>query len=206
MQHEKGESHSNLGLGHGLIRREDVIPTRGGSFAPRNRLHRRYSDESLDYPIRDHSREVYYPQGGLIPYGNERRRSSHHSRSRSSAHRRSRSHRSDSEIGSDFSSDDEQREYSKMRKKSLLVGCLASITTIAAANNIYQSTKAHEARRKQVLDGDISEAEAQKLKKKGQKLDLSLCTPSHSMFIVHFWLSRFYLWFCLGILDPHCID
>lgn len=59
-----------------------------------------------------------------------------------------------------------------MRNKALLYAGLASITTIAASNNIYQSTKASMARRDKVEKGEISVEEARKSKDKALMMDL----------------------------------
>ncbi|KAL8725388.1 MAG: hypothetical protein Q9181_006439 [Wetmoreana brouardii] len=131
------------------------------------------SDESLKgvmVPRRDHSHEVYYPRREL---NFDARRMPSRSRSSHSSRRRHHSRYSDS--GSDTDSDsssDEEQQRSKFRKKTLLAAGLATVTTVAAGNNIYQSTKAHQARRSRLCEERLSEKEAQELQKKGRKMDL----------------------------------
>lgn len=132
------------------------------------------SFEGIMIPRRDHSREVYYPTDVAVfddEDGHRRKRS----RSRRSPHRRNRDRKYDSSSDSDADSiisSDEERQRSKARKQTLLAACLATVTSIAAGNNIYQSTKAHAARKKQLEDGKLSEYEAAELKRKGRKMDL----------------------------------
>ena len=75
---------------------------------------------------------------------------------------------------SDSSSDDDRRKKSlpKPAPKQLLYTGLACVATVAAANNIYQSAKAHHTRQKELEEGEISSAEAQKLKMQARKMDL----------------------------------
>ena len=75
---------------------------------------------------------------------------------------------------SDSSSDDDNRKKSlpKPAPKQLLYTGLACVATVAAANNIYQSAKAHHTRQKELEEGEISSAEAQKLKMQARKMDL----------------------------------
>ena len=60
----------------------------------------------------------------------------------------------------------------KLRNKKLLYVGLACVTTLAAGNNIYQTTKAHHARRRDVEQGEMSHAEAERLRKKAFMLDV----------------------------------
>ncbi|MCJ1478082.1 hypothetical protein MMC13_006757 [Lambiella insularis] len=119
---------------------------------------------------------------GVIPYygtldneiqrreSRESRRSSHHSRHSSSDSRRS------SSTDATYLSENEEEKAKKLRNKKLLYTGLAGITTIAAANNIYQSTKAHEARRKAKAENrdfsDAALADARKQRNKAVMLDL----------------------------------
>ncbi|KAL9013118.1 MAG: hypothetical protein Q9173_002161 [Seirophora scorigena] len=132
------------------------------------------SFKGIMIPRGDHSRELYYPRDVAVfddEDGHRRKRS----RSRRSTHRRNRNRKYDNSSDSDADSiisSDEERRRSKARKQTLLAACLATVTSIAAGNNIYQSTKAHAARKKQLQDGNHSEYEAAELKKKGRKMDL----------------------------------
>ena len=60
----------------------------------------------------------------------------------------------------------------KMRNKTLLYAGLACVTTVAASNNIYQSTKAHMGRRYEMRRGEMDVNEATELRKKGFMTDL----------------------------------
>ena len=75
--------------------------------------------------------------------------------------------------GSDSSSgDDGKKAPPKSPPKQILYTGLACIASIAAANGIYQSAKAHHARRRELEEGEISSAEAQRLKAEHRKMDL----------------------------------
>ncbi|KAK0516457.1 hypothetical protein JMJ35_001060 [Cladonia borealis] len=93
---------------------------------------------------------------------------------RQRTHERRDTHDYDSDSDGDayHSSDEERRKREKLRNKKLLYVGLACVTTIAAGNNIYQSTKAHHARRRYVEQGQMSEAEALRLRKKALMLDV----------------------------------
>ena len=75
---------------------------------------------------------------------------------------------SDSDLGS--STDDEKRAK-KMKGKQLITAGLATVATIHAAHNIYQSMEKREARHKAVADGEMSPEEARKLKAKARLQD-----------------------------------
>ncbi|KAF7512273.1 hypothetical protein GJ744_001841 [Endocarpon pusillum] len=60
----------------------------------------------------------------------------------------------------------------KMRNKTLLYAGLACVTTVAASNNIYQSTKAHMSRRHEMQRGTMDAEAARKARRKGLKTDL----------------------------------
>lgn len=80
--------------------------------------------------------------------------------------------RYDSDSDSSSSDDDGKKAQPKPAPKQILYTGLACVATIAAANNIYQSAKAHHTRQKELEEGEISSAEAQKLKKQARKMDL----------------------------------
>ena len=76
---------------------------------------------------------------------------------------------------SDSSSSDENGEKKAKPKpapKQILYTGLACVATLAAANNIYQSAKAHHTRQRELEEGEITSAEAQKLKMQARKMDL----------------------------------
>ena len=73
---------------------------------------------------------------------------------------------------SDYDSVDETERQKKARNKQLLYTGLAAITTIAATNNIYQSSKAHKARAKEVNEGIMCESEAKSKRNKALAMDL----------------------------------
>lgn len=72
---------------------------------------------------------------------------------------------SDSESSLGSSTDDEKR-IKKMRGKQLITAGLATVATIHAAHNVYQSMEKREARHKAVQEGDMTPEEARKLKAK----------------------------------------
>ena len=81
--------------------------------------------------------------------------------------------------GSDSSSDDDDDHDGRKKNaqpkpppKHILYTGLACVATLAAANNIYQSAKAHHTRQRELDEGEISSAEAQKLKAQARKMDL----------------------------------
>ena len=73
---------------------------------------------------------------------------------------------------SDLSDDEAYKQERKMRNKKLLTIGLACITTIAAGNNIIQSTAAHRARQKLIEEGEMSMGESMKLRRRALTLDL----------------------------------
>jgi hypothetical protein len=73
---------------------------------------------------------------------------------------------------SDYDSIDEEERRKKARRKQLLYTGLAAITTIAATNNIYQSTKAYKTRRKELQEGLASEEEVRKARNKAIAMDV----------------------------------
>ncbi|KAI4242419.1 MAG: hypothetical protein LQ352_007239 [Teloschistes flavicans] len=157
---------------------DDHVQTRDRHSPPRKQLAHRDSIELLEggmIPHREHSHELYYPRNDR---GHEDRdRHGKSSRHRSSHSPRPRRHDryddSDSDSSSSFSSsDDEEGQRSKFRKKTLLAAGLATVTTVAAGNNIYQSTKAHRARRARLQEGGLSKKERHELQNKGRKMDL----------------------------------
>ena len=91
-------------------------------------------------------------------------------RRRSSAVKKSVSHPIDEDPY--FDSADEAERQKKARNKQLLYTGLAAITTIAATNNIYQSTKAHKAREIEIREGVMCEAEAKRKRNKAVAMDL----------------------------------
>ena len=97
------------------------------------------------------------------------------------AHRRASSTSSASSSASDllkpnhepYTAGDETRDMKSRRNKQLLYNGLAGVTTIAAANNIYQSSKAHRARQQAVRDGVMCKAEARHARNKALALDVA---------------------------------
>ncbi|KAL8939427.1 MAG: hypothetical protein Q9211_002752 [Gyalolechia sp. 1 TL-2023] len=155
---------------------DDFVHGRERRPLPRKQLNYRDSIDSFDDVMilhRDDAREVYLPKSS--PYSDdwERRR---RSRSRSSRRSRRHPHRKYDDSDSDSETDPilssgEGRKRSKAPNKTLLVACLTTITTVAARNNIYQSTNTHQARKKQLEEGRMSLQEERDMKK-GMKRDL----------------------------------
>ncbi|KAL8930170.1 MAG: hypothetical protein Q9208_000787 [Pyrenodesmia sp. 3 TL-2023] len=157
---------------------DEFVRVRHDRPLPRKQLAFRDSYDSFEgvmIPRRDHSRELYYPRENLVFDDDRHRRKRSRSRSSRSSRRRHRRSYDDSDSDSDTDSiisSDAEQERSKARNKTLLAACLATVTTIAAGNNIYRSSRAHAARKKQLQDGELSAREARELKKKGAKMDL----------------------------------
>lgn len=78
--------------------------------------------------------------------------------------------------GNSSSSDDDddgnKKAQPKPPPKHLLYTGLACVATVAALNNVYQSAKAHHTRQRELEEGEISNAEALKLKRQARKADL----------------------------------
>ncbi|KAH7329977.1 hypothetical protein BKA65DRAFT_47017 [Rhexocercosporidium sp. MPI-PUGE-AT-0058] len=120
------------------------------------------------------------------PYGDSRYADSRSSNvdSRSGGGRRKKDHRnrdiaeghrapgSDSESSLGSSSGDEKR-IKKMKGKQLLTAGLATVATIHAAHNVYQSMEKRDARHKAVAEGDMTPEEARKLKAKATLQDVA---------------------------------
>ena len=127
---------------------------------------RRGSDDSYD------DRRDYAGSRG-DPYGDSRdgdrrgARKSDGQRNRRVAEGRQSESDSDS-LGS--SSGDEKR-VKKMKGKQFLTAGLATVATIHAAHNVYQSIEKREARKKAVQEGEMSKEEARRLKTKAQLQD-----------------------------------
>lgn len=69
------------------------------------------------------------------------------------------------------SSTEDEREEKKMRTKGLLTAGLASVATIHAAHNVYQSMEGRKKRHKEVMEGTMTPAEARKKKNKARIQD-----------------------------------
>ncbi|KAJ4511311.1 hypothetical protein HRR83_006551 [Exophiala dermatitidis] len=75
---------------------------------------------------------------------------------------------SDSDLGS---SSDDEKQQKKSRKKALLTGGLATVATIHAAHNVWESMEKREARRKALREGEISPEKARVEKNKARLQD-----------------------------------
>ena len=141
--------------------------------------HRHGSDD--DYDDRRSPRDVGYAQSRGDPYGDPRYADSRSSvgggrrnDARAKDGRRNRrvaegkGSESESSLGS--SSGDEKR-IKKMKGKQLITAGLATVATIHAAHNIYQSMEKREARHKAVQEGEMTPEEARKLKAKATLQD-----------------------------------
>lgn len=91
---------------------------------------------------------------------------------KASSRSRSKSHHGDSDFDSDYDSAEEAEKLAKHKNSKLLYTGLACVTTVAAANSIYQNTKAHHARRKEFREGEKCNAEVQRLKDKALLMDI----------------------------------
>ncbi|TVY16839.1 hypothetical protein LARI1_G005338 [Lachnellula arida] len=75
---------------------------------------------------------------------------------------------SDSDLGS---SSEDEKKIKKMKGKQLLTAGLATVATIHAAHNIYQSIEKRDARHRAVQEGEMTPEEARKLKAKATLQD-----------------------------------
>ena len=82
-----------------------------------------------------------------------------------------RHHRTGSESRDASASDKEDEERKKQRKKLIYTG-LAVMSTVVAGNNIYQATKAHQLRKKELSEGEMCTAEAKRLRQQAVLLDV----------------------------------
>ncbi|KAL9069124.1 MAG: hypothetical protein Q9161_005771 [Pseudevernia consocians] len=145
------------------------------------------SDSDTDYetdgssPRRIRNRKHYNkdlpvaPAGPIYPNPLNRSRSMEAPRSRSQGPPRPPGRRGRYHSDSDSSSSDENGEKKAKPKpapKQILYTGLACVATLAAANNIYQSAKAHHTRQRELEEGEITSAEEQKLKMQARKMDL----------------------------------
>ena len=71
----------------------------------------------------------------------------------------------------DVSSTEDERRQKQMRGKEWLTAGLASVATIHAAHNVYQSYENRQKRHKLVAEGKMSPEEARKLKRKARWVD-----------------------------------
>ncbi|KAL8806319.1 MAG: hypothetical protein Q9223_004806 [Gallowayella weberi] len=164
-----------------MYRDDEHVRDRGGRPPPQKQFVRRDSLDSpggVMVPRRDYDREVYYPKKEVaFDNGRHRRNRSKSSRNSQGRHHRKYSDSSDSDSDSDRDSDSdfsskEERDIANARKRTLLYTGLATVTTIGALNGLYQSTKLHQARKKQMREGTLSDFEAEELKKEHRKRDL----------------------------------
>lgn len=65
----------------------------------------------------------------------------------------------------------EEKEIKKSKKKGILTAGLATVATVHAAHNVYQSMEKREARRKALKEGDITKTQAQREKNKARLQD-----------------------------------
>lgn len=168
-----GEAAQESGRNRDVVEEEETVVRRKhrGDDHHSRRKHRGSDDDEDSYDERDRGSRRH---GSSRDYDDSRRGDSRRD-SRSDGDRRSKDGRkdraiaerrgddSDSSLGS--SSGDEKR-HKKMKGKQLITMGLASVATIHAAHNVYQSIEKREARHKAVRDGKITQEEARKLKKK----------------------------------------
>ncbi|CEJ82311.1 hypothetical protein VHEMI02382 [[Torrubiella] hemipterigena] len=128
----------------------DSRGSRGGS--------RRYHDD--EYDDRSHSGRGHDDRdrhGGGGSSGRDRSRD-----------RRRGGYGSESDLGD---SDQDERRHRKMRGKQIITTGLATVATIHAAHEVYQSVEKRNARQRAVRDGRLSSMEAKKLKTKALMQD-----------------------------------
>lgn len=149
----------------------DDRSSRGGRDRSRSRPgrdSRRYDDFSDDeYDDRRGSRRPPRERGET--YGNPRSAMKKDGqRNKAAAEGRRNGGSSSSDLGS--STEDEKR-IKKMKGKQLITAGLATVATIHAAHNIYQSMEKRDARHKAVQEGEMTQEEARKLRTKATLQD-----------------------------------
>ena len=77
----------------------------------------------------------------------------------------------DNSSSSDFSSSEEEKKMKKMRGKELITAGLATVATIHAAHEVYQSVEERKKRRQEVKEGTMSPEEARSKKNKARMKD-----------------------------------
>ena len=136
------------------------------------------SDTDGSSPRRVRSHRQYNKDLPVAPTGRMYAEPPHRSRSMGAPRSRSQGppgppRRYDSDGDSSSSDDDDGKEAKpKPPPKQILYTGLACVATIAALNNVYQSAKAHHTRQRELEEGEISSAEAQKLKTQARKANL----------------------------------
>ena len=179
-----------LGIGGAAGAAEEDHDRRRSEVVEETHVHRssrRRHGSDDDYDRRGSPRDLGYAQSRGDPYGDPRyadSRSSVGGGSRNGGSRRNdarardgRKNRrtaegkgSDSESSLGSSSGDEKR-IKKMKGKQFITAGLATVATIHAAHNIYQSMEKREARHKAVQEGEMTPEEARKLKAKATLQD-----------------------------------
>jgi len=137
----------------------------GAEAGREERRRDRDRDRSRDRRSRDVDSEDDYDDRRDHESRDSRRGNGGESRRQADSRRdRDREHHSDTDsLGS--SSGDEKR-VKKMKGKQLLTAGLATVATIHAAHNVYQSYEKRKARQEAVESGKMTEEEAKKLKSK----------------------------------------
>lgn len=156
-------SLAKIGLGSGPDNKDEHYEESHTSRRSRRTHSPDYDDD--DYTSRGYMRGGRGGGGAADDYYDEDRST------RGGARRRSRSRqrggRSSSASSSDLGdSDEDEKRAKKMRGKQLLTTGLATVATIHAAHNVYQSMEKRNARHKAVREGRLDPMEAKKLKSK----------------------------------------
>ncbi|TAQ87939.1 hypothetical protein B7494_g3748 [Chlorociboria aeruginascens] len=135
------------------------------------------SDDDHRHSRRRDSRDSYDDRSRGDPYGDSRYADSHSSNvgsTRGSARKKdgqknrrvAEGKQSESDTDSLGSSSGDEKRIKKMKGKQFLTAGLATVATIHAAHNIYQSMEKRDARHKAVAEGEMTQEEARKLKAK----------------------------------------
>ena len=72
-----------------------------------------------------------------------------------------------------YSSSEEEKKQKKMRGKEFLTAGLATVATIHAGHNVYQSIEKRKERHKKVLEGEMTAEEAKKLRNRARMQDVA---------------------------------
>jgi hypothetical protein len=170
---------ASLGIGSAAAAADDDRGSRRGVVEEETIVHKSRRRRSPRSDDDDYDRPRYSSGRGDV-YGDPRyadsRSSNVGSRSgRTKDGQRNRRIAEGKQSGSDSdslgSSSGDEKRIKKMKGKQLITAGLATVATIHAAHNIYQSMEKREARHKAVAEGQMSPEEARKLKAKATLQD-----------------------------------
>jgi hypothetical protein len=155
-----------LGLGGGDDHRDREVDEETRIRRSHSRRRKDDSDSDYDHRDRDRDKDRDYED-------RDRDRSSRRSRRSDGKRNRAIAEGKISDSDSLGSSTDDEKKMKKMKGKQFLTAGLATVATIHAAHNVYQSVVKRKARKKAVEEGEMSPEEERKLKAKARLQDVA---------------------------------